>query len=157
MVWDYTIVSSVKKSIWLCCWNILFWMTRESLFWIHNEENIMLSNIYIIKNKNFVYWIFTFISSLDLFHALCYELIIIHLNKPLEKALKYLFWLQHRIKCNYATVLTSQSQWEICVMGREGRETLEGSNRVALHKWEFAVIRLQEQERKVKIYCLKFQ
>ena len=43
------------------------------------------------------------------------------------------------------------------MMGREGRETLEGSNRVTLQKEEFAVITLQEQERKVTIYCLKFQ
>lgn len=156
MVWNYTIVSSVKKSIWLCCWNI-FWMTQESLFWIHNEGNIILSDIYIIKSKNFVYWIFTFIYSLDVFHAPCNELIIIYLNKTLEKALEYLFWLQHRIKFNHASVITSQSQWERCMMGREGRETLEGSNRVTLQKEEFAVITLQEQERKVTIYCLKFQ
>lgn len=29
--------------------DILFWMTQKSSFWIHNEGNIIFSNIYTIK------------------------------------------------------------------------------------------------------------
>lgn len=37
---------------------------EESLFWIHNEGNVILSSIDIIKNINIIYWIFTFIHTL---------------------------------------------------------------------------------------------